>query len=355
MIFVTKPFLPPKEDYDKYIEFIYDSSHLTNFGKLHNQLETKLKEYLNISDLALLNNCTDGLLIAIKSLNLKGEIITTPFSFVATTSSIVWNNCKPIFCDIDENTLFPNLDLIEKLITKKTTAILFTHIFGNTGDLDRLIDIAKKNKLKIIFDAAHAFGVTYKNKSILDYGDISVVSLHSTKLYHTIEGGLITAKDKSLLDKIKIMRNFGISNNEIVDLGINAKMSEFNSAMGLCNLNHIDDILISRKNIYNHYLNNIKNKDIRFIEINKDIEQNYSYCPIIFKNEEKLLKCVEKLNEEKIYPRRYFYPSLNTLGYVKKSKCKVSEKIAKTILCLPSYYDLSIEDLDKIIKIINSI
>lgn len=345
MINITKPYLPDLDEYVKQLNLIWGNNYLTNNGPLHKNLEKKLTLSLGINDLCLINNCTSGLLISINDIEPCSEIITTPFSFIATTSSILWSKLQPVFCDIDEDYLFIDTKKVENLITSKTKAILATHVFGNSGNIEELCLICKKHNIRLIFDAAHAFAVNYKKKSILKYGDISILSFHATKFYHTIEGGAIYSKNASLMKKFKSIRNFGLNNHEITDVGINAKMSEFCCAMGLCVMKNIDAILSNAKylyNLYNHMLLPLfKSGKLKQFTVNPNIEWNYSYYPIIFNKESELLKCSESLKNINIFPRRYFYPSLNTLKFFKnKCKMKVSESISKRILCLPFYYGL---------------
>lgn len=356
MIPVTKPFLPPVEEYSKYLNGIWERNWLTNMGPLANELEIKLKEHLNVTHLLYVNNGTVALQMAIKALGLKGDIITTPFSFVATSSSIVWEGCKPIFVDIDKNSLNIDVDRIESAITKNTSAILATHVYGNPCDVLAIEKIAKKYDLRVIYDGAHAFGVEVHGKSIFDYGDISICSLHATKLYHSIEGGILVTKNSELKNKISKMRNFGFNGPEsFSELGLNAKNSEFHAAMGLVNLKYIDAIHSKRKKITECYDYNLtKFKGSKPLWHSKS-ECNYSYYPIIFESESSLLKCIEVLKSNKIFGRRYFYPSLATsLPYVKSEGFKFTDDIAKRILCLPLYYDLSLEEVNFICDLILS-
>ena len=290
-----------------------------------------------------------------KILGNKGEIITTPFSYIATTSSIIWENCKPIFVDIDPEFLSIDEKKIEAAITSKTTAILATHVFGNPCNIEDIAIIAKKYNLHVIYDSAHAFGVKYNNKSIFDYGTISTCSFHATKIFHTGEGGAIFTQNKELAKKIYYSHNFGHNGPlEFHGLGINAKISELQSAMGLSVLNHIDAIFKNRKEIVNCYNEKLNFNYFRTFKIRNNTMWNYSYYPIIFENETNLLNVQKKLNEESIFPRRYFNPSLNTIEFVKGSEMPISELISSTILCLPLYHDLSLEDTMKIINIINN-
>lgn len=353
MINVTSPFLPPREDLDNYINKIYEKKWLTNMGPLSGELELKLKEYLDLDHLLFLNNGTVALQIAIKALGLKGEIITTPFSFIATTTAIVWEHCKPVFADIDPETYNINPENIEKLITPETTAILATHVFGNPCDVEALEEIAKKYDLKIIYDAAHCFGVNYKKKSILKYGDISTLSFHATKIYHTVEGGAVVSNSPQLTARMARLRNFGFKTPESFDgIGINGKNSEFHAAMGLCNLRLIDQVLETRRVQFEYYISKLTNLEVKYQKITPGTKYNYSYFPILFESEEQLLKTKNELEINWIYARRYFYPSLSTLQYVDKQDTPISEDIAKRILCLPIYHTLSREEQDYIVRIL---
>jgi dTDP-4-amino-4,6-dideoxygalactose transaminase len=351
MIQVTTPFLPPREEFFSFVDKIWDKKWLTNLGPLASDLELKLKEYLGLDHLLYTSNGTIALQIAIKALKLHGEIITTPFSFVATSSSIVWEGCQPIFADIDENTFNILPDEIEKKITSKTTAILATHIFGNPCEVEKIEKIARKHKLKVIYDAAHCFGVKYRGESLLKYGDISTLSFHATKLYHTVEGGAIITKSPELTYRISKLRNFGFKTSESFDgLGINAKNSEFHAAMGLCNLKYIDSIMKKRKDQYNFYQQKLHG--VQFQKINKYTQYNFSYCPIVFESENCLLKVKKELELNWIYPKRYFYPSLSQLDYICEQDTPVADKISKQILCLPLYHNLTLEEQELICRII---
>ncbi len=354
MINVTKPFLPPLEEYTQLLEGIWDRNWLTNNGPLVNNLEMKLKEYLGLDHILFLGNGTIAIQIAIKALGLKGEIITTPFSYVATTSSIVWENCQPVFVDIDENDLNINPELIEQAITEKTTGILATHVFGNPCQVEKIKKIADKYNLKVVYDAAHCFGTKFKGNSIFQYGDVSTFSFHATKIFHTIEGGAVTSKDENLIDAMSKLRNFGHNSFGKFDgVGINGKNSEYHAAMGLVNLKYIDEILQNRKKQYLHYAEKLNHPSLKQISINPNADFNYSYFPIIFDTEEKLLETVKSLGDHNIFPRRYFYPSLNKLDYVTKaSECKNSESIASRILCLPLYHSLSEASIDLVCRVI---
>ena len=353
MINVTKPFLPPIEEYKKYIDSIWERNWLTNNGPLVNELELKVKEYLGLQHMLFLGNGTIALQIAIKAFKLKGEIITTPFSYVATTSSIVWEGCAPVFVDIDPLSL--NIDplKIEAAITPLTTAILATHVYGNPCDIDAIGVIAKKYGLKVIFDAAHCFGTRYNDKSVFDYGDISTASFHATKVFHSTEGGAVFTKDAEMLKQMSYLRNFGHSGIEVFSgAGINGKNSEFHAAMGLSNLKYIDAILQARRASCQLYDEKLQNMAVQKPLINKKAQWNYSYYPVIFDNETLLLKSVQSLNDSWIYPRRYFYPSLSKLHYVNPQNTPIADDIAKRVLCLPLYYGIREEDIAFIARLL---
>jgi len=353
MINVTKPFLPPQNEYITYIDGIYQRKWLTNNGPLVNELELKLKEYLGVPHMLYLNNGTIALQIAIKALDLKGEIITTPFSYVATTSSIVWEGCNPVFVDIDPLTFNIDPTKIEDAITENTTAILATHVYGNPCDIDAIDKLAQKHKLKVIYDAAHCFGTTYKGRSIFTFGHISTTSFHSTKLFHTIEGGAVFTNDDVLLKKMAFMRNFGHNGPELFEgVGINGKNSEFHAAMGLANLKYINSILASRKEQSLYYIQKLKGLKVNWLKTNEDSQFNYAYLPILFNNEEALLKAVKLLNDNWIYPRRYFYPSLSKLEYLPKQATPITDEISKRVLCLPLFYDLTTSEIDFISRLL---
>jgi len=352
MIPVTKPYLPNVKEFDEYINSIWERQWLTNNGPLVNELEIRLKEYLKLDHMLYVSNGTIALQLAIKALGLKGEIITTPFSFIATTSSIVWEGCKPVFVDVEEDTFNIDPAKIEDAITHRTSAILATHVFGNPCKIEAIQQVADKYGLKVIYDAAHCFGTTYNGKSVYEYGDISTTSFHATKLFHTIEGGAVFTKSPEVLKKMVHMRNFGHNGPEdFVEVGINAKNCEFHAAMGLCNLNHVDEILAKRKTLYEHYLKKLANVNARFQKINENTLYNYSYFPIVFETEELMMNCLEELKNEKVFCRRYFYPSLASLPFVRKQKMPVCDSIVNRILCLPLYHTLTVSDLDMIARI----
>jgi len=354
MIPVTKPFLPPIQEYERYLQDIWKRNWLTNNGPLVNELELKLKDYLSIKHLLFVTNGTIALQLAIKALGLKGKIITTPFSYVATTSSIVWEGCEPVFVDIDPSTCNIDPRKIEDAITSNTTAILATHVYGNPCDVEAISEIARRRNLKVIYDGAHAFGVKVKGKSVFEYGDISTCSFHATKLFHTVEGGAVVTQDPDLLKKIAYLRNFGHDGPErFAELGINGKNSEFHAAMGLVNLNYVGQIIETRKNLSQHYDKFLKTFQGVKPRIAADVEYNYAYYPLIFNSEKLLVNVLETLNQNWIHPRRYFFPSLEDLPYVNQhSRCEVSDAISKRALCLPLFDTLTPEEIDMIFRII---
>lgn len=351
MIPVTKPFLPPKDELFEYIDHIYNKNWLTNHGPLVSELELRLKDYLGLKHILLVANGTLGLQIAIKGLGLKGEVVTTPFSYVATTSSLVWENCEPVFVDIDRKTLNIDPSKIEEAITPNTTGILATHVFGNPCHIDEIKTIARKHNLKVIYDAAHCFGTQYKGQSVFNYGDLSIVSFHATKLFHTVEGGAVIANTPEMTKKLSLLRNFGHINSEEFDgVGTNAKVSEFHAAMGLSNMKYADDIIAKRKELCEAYDEALKDFEHTKIKLHPKAQWNYSYYPIIVKSEEELLRYIKALNGARIFPRRYFYPSLNSLNYVRNEPMPVSEDISKRVMCLPLYHNLDSQDVGLIAR-----
>lgn len=355
MINVTKTFLPSIESYQSYLKRAWDKVWLTNRGELTLELEDKIKQKYCTANLIITNNGTIPLQIALKLLGNQGEIITTPFSYVATTSAILWENCTPVFVDIHPEYLSIDETKIEAAITPKTTAILATHVFGNPCHVEAIERMAKKHNLAVIYDAAHCFGVTYNGTSIFNFGDVSTCSFHATKIFHTGEGGGMFCKDENLFHKLFYSHNFGHNGPlEFHGLGINAKISELQSAMGLAVFDELDFIFSERKKVVDFYLNNLDFSQILTMKIRENTQWNFSYFPVIFNSEEELLKVQNRLNESNIFPRRYFYPSLNTINFVKGEAMPISESIASRILCLPLYVGLEKQDLEKITTIINT-
>ena len=351
-LYVTQPSLAPLQEYAAILESVWESGILTHNGPLVQRLEREIEKILSIKNFLTVTNGTTAIQMSIKALELQGEIITTPFTWIATISAIKWENCVPVFCDIDADTLNIDPAKIEALITDKTVAIIPVHVFGNPCDVEVIEKIANKHKLKVIYDAAHAIGSTYKGKSLLEYGDISATSMHGTKLFNTAEGGGCIANNYELNEKLKRIRFFGHDNSKnIVEDGFNGKMTEVHAALGIANLKYYDEVLKDRKDKYFYYKEHLLCiKSLKFQMI-KFGEPSYSYFPVIFSFEEDLLHVEKVLNDNSIYPRRYFYPSLNIYTEVVEYKSMpVSEDVSKRILCLPLYWNLSYEDIDRIIK-----
>ena len=339
---VTKTYLPPLEEYVAYLQGIWERTWLTNYGPLVQELEKQLKEQLGVKHIFLVNNGTMALQVAIKALGLSKQIITTPFSYVATTSSIVWEGCEPVFADIHPDTLCLDPARIEALITPETQAILATHVYGNPCDVEAIEAIGKKHNLNISYDAAHAFGVQYKGKSVLNFGDISTLSFHATKLFHTGEGGAIVTNDDELAHRISYMMNFGHNGPEnFFGLGVNGKNSELHAAMGLCVLPKVAALIQRRKEIFALYDLHLSGLGLQRPLIAPEVTYNYAYYPVVFPSEEAMLKVKEALNIKSVFPRRYFYPALSTLNYVHRQPAEVAESISSRVLCLPLFYELS--------------
>lgn len=353
MLNVTRTYLPDLKRYQSYVDRIYKSGWVTNNGPLVGELESKLAEYLGVPELVLVANGTAALEIAYRTLEIDKFAVTTPFTFVATTSSLVTNGINPIFNDIDPRSLNLDPKLLKQNVSPNTSAIVPVHVFGNACDVDSIELVAGEMGVKVIYDCAHAFGVRYKDESILKRGDISTMSFHATKLFHTIEGGALVINDPSLVERARYLINFGIENEEsIPHLGTNAKMNEFEAAMGLCVLEEIESILDQRATAYSRYLSGLSD----FVTLqakNPDGSSNFSYFPIILESEAVLKRVEASLKANGINPRRYFYPSLDTLSYIEPRQiCEISRGISSRILCLPLYPGISSQGQDKVIKII---
>jgi dTDP-4-amino-4,6-dideoxygalactose transaminase len=354
MIPITKPFLPPQNEYEKYLSGIWQRQWLTNMGPLVSDLELQLKNFLKVKHLLFVSNGTVGIQMAIKALDLKGEIITTPFSFIATTSSIVWEGCMPVFVDIDPKSLNIDPSKIEDAITKDTSAILATHVYGNPCEVEAIERIALKHSLKVIYDAAHSFGIQIDGKSVFEFGDLSICSLHATKLYHSGEGGLIITKDPALLKKLAYIRNFGFDGpGRFAELGINGKNSEFHAALGLANFPYIKKIMEKRQILSDRYDEKLQNFKAVKPEWHSQSNNNYAYYPLILESEDLLLRIMERLQAAEIFTRRYFYPSLATsVPYLRKQSFEITDNMGKRVLCLPLYYDLSVEEVDLVCRLL---
>jgi dTDP-4-amino-4,6-dideoxygalactose transaminase len=357
MINVTKTFLPPIAEYTAQVQRAFTNEWITNRGELVLELEHKLTHYLGLeqSNLLITNNGTIPLQIALKLLGKQGEVITTPFSYVATTSTIVWENCTPVFVDIHPEYFTIDESKIEAAITDKTTCILATHVFGNPCNIEEIERIAAKHKLSVIYDAAHSFGVRYNGTNIFEFGDISTCSFHATKLFHTGEGGGVFCKNLDLFHQIYFSHNFGHNGHlDFFGMGINGKISELNAAMGLAILPYLPEIIAGRKEAVDFYNNELDFSNLKALKIRENTDWNYSYYPVVFKSEEALLKTEQALTNELIFARRYFYPSLNTLPFVANTKMEISESTASRILCLPLNHAIPKEDLENIVSIVNA-
>lgn len=356
MITVTKTFIPPFEDYQVKLRQIWESGWLTNNGQFENELAIKLGQYLSISNVELVANGMLALQLAIKVLDLKGEIITTPYSYIATANAIAWEGCTPVFVDIDEKTFCIDPDLIEAAVTEKTSAIIATHVYGYPCDVEKIAEIARKHNLKVIYDAAHCFGVKLQGQSLLVHGDISTLSFHATKLFHTAEGGAVVCRDENVSKRIFVMKRFGhLGEDDYKEIGINAKMSELHAAMGLCILPLIDQIIDRRRQIVTLYDELIKNSQLQHLGVPQGVEYNYNYYPVMFSSHEDMMQARQDLMDQDIIPRRYFYPSLNTLPYLQQAgykACPVSESASMRVLCLPLYYELQNEKIIRIAEVI---
>jgi len=361
-IYVTQPYLPPLEEFIPYLEKIWDNKVLTNGGPFHQQLEQALCEYLGVAHISLFTNGTIALVTALQALRITGEVITTPYSFVATSHSLLWNGIKPVFVDIDANTL--NLDpaKIEAAITPQTTAIMPVHCYGHPCDVDAIQKIADNYNLKIIYDAAHAFGVKDEQGSILRHGDISVLSFHATKVFNTFEGGAIVCPDAKTKQRVDQLKNFGIvDESTVVAPGINGKMSEFNAALGLLQLKYVDQAIARRKKIDAAYREQLKNvKGIRCLQDAGEKIANYSYFPILVEADYPISRddLYQRLKDNGIHPRRYFYPLISEfpmyrgLSSAHRGNLPVATAAAQQVLCLPIYPDLDISVVGEIARFI---
>jgi dTDP-4-amino-4,6-dideoxygalactose transaminase len=364
-IFVTQPFLPPLEEFYVYLKDIWETKWLTNNGKYHQALEKALCEYLGVKYISLFTNGTLALVTALQAIRITGEVITTPYSFVATTHALWWNNINPVFVDIEPTTFNIDPEKIESAITPKTTAILPVHVYGNPCNVQKIKEIADIYGLKVIYDACHTFGVTINNIPVLDFGDLSVMSFHATKVYNTFEGGAIVCHDEATKKRIDNLKNFGFAGEiTVVAPGINAKMNEVSSAMGLLQLKYIDSAIKKRKEIAEQYKILLDGfEGITFIQDIPNVKHCYSYFPI-FVNKIKYGKSrdevYEELKKHNILGRRYFYPLISQfpayrgLGSAQPGKMPVAEKITEEVICLPIYTDISKEDIHKVVNIIRA-
>ena len=362
-IFVTRSSMPKYEDYIEEIKPIFESHHLTNMGPVYKKLQKQLINYLGVDELSLFVNGHMALEMAIHAMGLRkegGEVITTPFTFVSTTHAIVRNGLKPVFCDIEPDTYTIDAAKIESHITDKTVAIIPVHVYGNMCDVEAIETLAKKHDLKVIYDAAHAFGVRYKGVGAGNFGDASMFSFHATKVFNTIEGGAIAFHDKRYCEKLHELKNFGIhGQDDVLGIGGNAKLDEFRAAMGICNLRRIDECIEQRKRVYERYFEHLNGVDgIKLCAVPQDVESNYAYFPVYF-DKQKFGKSrddvFENLKEHDIFSRKYFYPAINELScYAEKhdQNTPVAHDVSMNILTLPMYEELAIDDVDRICDII---
>ena len=358
---VTRSSMPLFEEYVEEIKDMWDSHHLTNMGPKHREFQKQLCDYLGVENIELLTNGHMALELTLQAMNLQGEVITTPFTFASTTHAIVRNGLEPVFCDIDPVTFTMDPDKIEDLITDRTCAIMPVHVYGNVCNVEEIERIARKYELKIIYDAAHSFGETYKGKGIGTFGDASCFSFHATKVFNTIEGGAVAFKDERFGTNIYELKNFGIHGPEEVSaVGANAKMNEFCAAMGLCNLRHADEEISKRKAVVERYRSHLEGiPGIQLNAVQPEVKCNYAYFPVIFEEKEfgaSREEVFEKLAENNIFARKYSYPLTNTFSAFHNkydvTKTPVALHISKRVLTLPMYADLALEDVDRICDII---
>lgn len=360
-ILVTRSSMPPVEEYIEEIKELWDSHWLTNRGVKHQQLEEELKTYLDVDGISLFNNGHLALELVIQAMGLTGEVITTPFTFASTTHAIVRNGLTPVFCDINSEDYTMDVRLLESLITEKTSAIIPVHVYGNVCNIEEIDRIAKKHGLKVIYDAAHTFGVKYKGRGVGTYGDASMFSFHATKVYNTIEGGAICFSDEQIGQKLQSLKNFGIRSEEMIDcVGSNAKMNEFQAAMGICNLKHIEEEIGKRQKVHERYVENLsKIEGIQLLKRQERVQSNYAYFPVVFQEDvfgtSRDVVC-DKLKEQEIYARKYFYPLTNAFacydGQFDVEKTPVALRMSQRVLTLPMYADLQMEEVDKICDVI---
>lgn len=355
---VTRSSMPSYEEYCEQIKSIWDTVHLTNMGSLHNELKEQLKDYMKVENIELFVNGHLALYCALKALKLEGEIITTPFTFASTTNAIVQAGCTPVFCDVKEDYTIDETK-IEALITERTSAILGVHVYGNICDVEAIEKIAQKHNLKVIYDAAHAFGVEYKGRGIGDYGDVSMFSFHATKVFHTIEGGCLTYRDSALTAEIAKQRNFGINGETLEYFGTNAKMNEFQAAMGLCNLRHIDDEIASRETAFRRYDMHLQNAEgLKVLKCVDDLKQNFAYYPILIDPEVFGMdrdQLAQTLGEAGVFARKYFYPLVSEnkeFGEDLAGLTPQALEFSRNVLCLPMFAHLDTADVDRICNII---
>jgi dTDP-4-amino-4,6-dideoxygalactose transaminase len=351
---VTRAFLPPLAEYQELLEGIWSSGHLTNNGPLLVQLEKALVPFHGTRHVLFATNGTITLQLALRALNITGEVITTPFSYVASTTVLLWERCTPVFVDIEDDGFNIDADKIEQAITPRTQAILATHVYGLPCNVEKIEGIAARHGLKVIYDAAHAFGTNYKGRPLLSYGDISSCSFHATKIFHTVEGGSLACNDDCLYRTLGLMRAFGHVKDDHFSMGINAKNSEFHAAMGTLVLHHFPAILERRKRQWSRYADGLRG--VRIARVPADTEFNHAYFPIVLGSTAELMRVMQDLEVIGVVPRRYFFPALSKLPYLQgAAPCPVAEDLAPRVLCLPLYHDLADADIDAIIARIHAV
>ena len=359
-ILVTQSSMPTLEEYTEEIKSIFETKWLTNMGEKHKELQKQLEDYLKVKHLTLFTNGHMALYTSIKALKLQGEVITTPFTFVSTTHAITQNGLTPVFCDIEPDTYTMDATKIESLITDKTCAIVPVHVYGNVCNVEEIEKIAKKHNLKVVYDAAHAFGVKYKNKGIGNFGDLAMFSFHATKVFNTIEGGGVAYNDDKLERELNLLKNFGITGPETTEeIGMNAKMNEFQAAMGICNLRHIETAIDKRKKVVEEYRKRLTNvKGIKLSKIQKDVESNYAYFPVVFEEDFGKTRddVMQELAKNNIFTRKYFYPLTTDMECYNKqydsSETPIAKYISNRVLTLPLFEELSLENVNRICDII---
>lgn len=352
---VTQTYLPPLEEYIAYVREIWEEGWVTNNGRLVQQLEDQLKQFLGVPYLQYVSNGTVALQLALNALELKGKVLTTSYSYVATSSIIHWENCQPVFIDIHPETLCIDPNLIEERIDEHTTAILATHVYGYPCDVVAIDRIAKKHNLKVIYDGAHAFGVKLNGTPIYQYGDASTISFHATKVFHTVEGGAVITNDSTVDERIFLSKAFGHRGDEHYRLGINGKNSEFHAAMGLCNLPRVSEAILRRKQLSELYREQLADVPIRTLQPNNTLSYNYAYFPAIFEDYDTMQRVKQGMEAQGIFPRRYFYPALNQLPYHQGEPCPVAEDITQRVLCLPLHSTLKEDEVLFVSSVINQL
>jgi dTDP-4-amino-4,6-dideoxygalactose transaminase len=352
MIKVTKTFLPPAGEYEAYLRRIWESAWVTNEGPFQTELEERLRAYLGVRHVIVVSNGTVALQLALRAVGAQREVITTPFSYVASVNAILWQGCRPVFCDIGPRDFCIDAGGIEARINENTDAILAVHVYGNPCDVDGIADVAKRHRLPVIYDGAHAFGSKYGGRALASYGDVTTLSFHATKVFHTIEGGAVVTGDDTIAQKVRLYSAFGHRAEDYFTVGINAKTSEFHAAMGLCNLRHLDEILVRRKQVAEAYAARLAARGLVRPVGREGTSHNHAYCPFVFRSEEEMLAVRRALQEQDILARRYFWPSLNTIPFIGGNACPRSEDISSRVLSLPTYFDLDLRDVHRIADII---